>query len=431
MKYLKFLISPVLMGVLFVVFALAMAVATFLENDFGSPAAYSMVYNSIWFELILLLLTVNLVGQIVVFKLYKKAKLPGALFHISFIIMILGAGITRYFGWEGSIHIREGEEQNICYSSEKYMGFSTKDNQGNVFSGPMKKYSMTSVSADKYKDKVKVNNKEYDLVLSKIIPNASEVISDIPGGEPIISLLITKDMTTRETIILKNGELKSSSGLSIGFNSPTPADLNIFIGSEGFYAKSDLELGEMSMTHQTVIPVEKGKSIQLKEMQVISVNDIKVVPQTMSVAGIIKVVSVNSKEEVTDQNAFIFHLTSGNESETIYLWDKGTESSAKGSCTIDGTTVTVSYGAKETILPFSLKLNDFILERYPGSSSPSGYKSDVVLLDKSAGVEKPFMIFMNNILKYKGYRQSRYGRNVYYLYRLYNAFHICNSFTNK
>ena len=40
------------MGILFVVFAVSMAVATFLENDFGSPAAYSMIYNTLWFELI-------------------------------------------------------------------------------------------------------------------------------------------------------------------------------------------------------------------------------------------------------------------------------------------------------------------------------------------------------------------------------------------
>ncbi len=35
--------------------------------------------------------------------------------------MIIGAGITRYLGWEGSIHIREGEEQNtLLYRSEIY-----------------------------------------------------------------------------------------------------------------------------------------------------------------------------------------------------------------------------------------------------------------------------------------------------------------------
>ena len=50
------------------------------------------------------------------------------------------------------------------------------------------------------------------------------------------------------------------------------------------------------------------------------------------------------------------------------------------------------------------------LKDIPGSNSPSGYKSDVVLIDKAANIEKPFMIFMNNILKYKGYRfyQSSY-----------------------
>ena len=43
------------------------------------------------------------------------------------------------------------------------------------------KYSMTSVSADNYKKEIKINNQDYDLVLSKILPNASEVISDSPG----------------------------------------------------------------------------------------------------------------------------------------------------------------------------------------------------------------------------------------------------------
>lgn len=413
MKYLKFLISPVFMGILFVVFTLAMAVATFLENDFGSAAAYSMVYNSFWFELILLLLSVNLVGQIFVLKLYKKSRLPGALFHISFLIMILGAGITRYFGWEGSIHIREGEEQNTCYSAEKYIGYSVKDSKGNVVTGSKVKYSMTAVSADNYNEKVKINGKVYDLVLSKILPNAAEVISDIPGGEPIISLLVTKDMMERETLILKRGDIKTSNGITIGFNSAIPADLNISVETGNFTASSSHDLGEMSMTHQAVTLVEKGQSIELKPMQVITVNDIKVVPQTMSTAGVAKAVSVNSKEEVTEQNAFIFHLISGKESETICLWVKSAENSAQESCTIDGSTVTVSYGVSETTLPFSLKLNDFILERYPGSSSPSGYKSDVILIDKNAGVEKPYTIFMNNILKYKGYRfyQSSFDRD--------------------
>ncbi|MBK7626613.1 MAG: c-type cytochrome biogenesis protein CcsB [Bacteroidales bacterium] len=296
MKYLKFLISPIFMGILFVVFALAMAVATFLENDFGSPAAYSMVYNSFWFELILLLLAVNLVGQLIAFKLFKKSRITGALFHLAFVVMIIGAGITRYFGWEGSIHIREGEEQNVCYSTEKYIGYTIKASDGKVIGSNLQKYSLTSVTADNYNEKLTINNKEYELVLSKVIPNATE-------------------------------------------------------------------------------------------------------PGTMNTDGM-----------GSGKNAFIFILSDGKESSTISIYDRSSEKVSTGSFNVNGTTVEVSYGSKMTTLPFRIRLNDFVLERYPGSSSPSGYKSDVVLVDKAGNVEKPFLIFMNNILKYKGYRfyQSSY-----------------------
>ncbi len=107
------------MGSLFVILAAAMATATFIENDFGSKTAFGMVYNRKWFELILLLLAANMTGQLIINKMFRKEKLPVTLFHLAFVIMIAGAGITRYTGWEGSMHIREGETSNTCVSSEE------------------------------------------------------------------------------------------------------------------------------------------------------------------------------------------------------------------------------------------------------------------------------------------------------------------------
>ncbi len=51
-----------------------------------------------------------------------------------------------------------------------------------------------------------------------------------------------------------------------------------------------------------------------------------------------------------------------------------------------------------------------MLERYPGSKSPSWFESRVELTDNKAGFKKEQRIYMNNILKYKGYRfyQSSY-----------------------
>ena len=401
------------MGILFIVFAIAMAAATFLENDFGSSAAYNMVYNTRWFELILLLLAVNLVGQIVVLKLFRKEKLTIALFHLSFILMIIGAGITRYFGWEGSMHIREGEEQQQCLSNEKYIGYSVKDNKGSIIESRIDKYSMTSVSADNYKKEFLVNGRKYELILAKIIPNASEVVTDTPEGEPIVSMLVTKNMMSSEAITLKKGDIKTSEGISFGFASLQPADVNISLDSGRFFVLSRFNMGEMNMTTQQVTSPEPGKKIELRKMQVLTLGDIKIVPQQISASGIIDAVGMKPEEQTTGLSAFIFHLISGKKSETVYLWDREGEKAASSSCELDGNTVELSYGSKATALPFSIKLNKFILERYPGSSSPSGYKSDVVLLDKKENVEKSFMIFMNNILKYRGYRfyQSSFDRD--------------------
>ncbi|MBN1108170.1 MAG: c-type cytochrome biogenesis protein CcsB, partial [Bacteroidales bacterium] len=68
------------------------------------------------------------------------------------------------------------------------------------------------------------------------------------------------------------------------------------------------------------------------------------------------------------------------------------------------------FGSIPVSLPFSLHLNDFILERYPGSDSPSGYRSEVTLRDTETGENLSSSIYMNNILKYRGYRlyQSSY-----------------------
>jgi cytochrome c-type biogenesis protein CcsB len=65
-------------------------------------------------------------------------------------------------------------------------------------------------------------------------------------------------------------------------------------------------------------------------------------------------------------------------------------------------------GHENYVLPFEVKLLQFILSRYPGSASPSSFESKVlVYVDGETREER---IFMNNVLDIKGYRffQSSY-----------------------
>ena len=70
----------------------------------------------------------------------------------------------------------------------------------------------------------------------------------------------------------------------------------------------------------------------------------------------------------------------------------------------------LAYGSVPIVVPFSIYLKDFKLERYPGSNSPSSFASEVVLQDDNIGMKKDIRIYMNNTLNYKGYKffQSSY-----------------------
>ncbi len=115
-KIVDFVFSYKLMAIILILIAVSAGMATFIENDFGSHIAREKVYAARWFELLLLIFAFNLAGIIFRFKSWKKGKLTVFIFHIAFLVILLGAAITRYLGFEGTMHIREGETSNIMIS---------------------------------------------------------------------------------------------------------------------------------------------------------------------------------------------------------------------------------------------------------------------------------------------------------------------------
>jgi len=393
-----------------VLFAASMAAATFIGNDYGLPAAYDFIYSARWFELILLLLVINMAGQTISLKLYRSSKLPAFLFHLSFIVIIAGAAITRYTGWEGSIHIREGETENSCYSSDRHIGYSLKERDGALIASGSDIYSMTSVSAERYKKKISNGGKEYQIVLARIMQNALEMVVAAEGGEPMISLSISEENSGRELIILRKGEIATLSGLTIGFMPEEITDVTIEADSASFVLSSVYSVEETNMMTGETIRAEPGESLTLKSMMVVSVKNIMIVPQEMSLSAVTRVMPVRMSREQSGRNYFVFNISSGNESTTLYLRESGPGEISSATALTGDRIIEITYGPEMRTLPFSLKLNEFVLERYPGSESPSGYRSEITLIDEENNIARPYSIYMNNVLKYRGYRfyQSSY-----------------------
>ena len=98
--------------VLLAIYALGLALATFIEKYLGTEMAKVLVYYSPVFFFLQFLLVLNFIVAVRKRRLLKKSKWGFMLVHLSFIIILLGALISHLFAKEGMLHLREGDKNN-------------------------------------------------------------------------------------------------------------------------------------------------------------------------------------------------------------------------------------------------------------------------------------------------------------------------------
>ena len=168
-------------------FAISIAYATFIENDYGTPTAQVLIYQAWWFELLLAVGVVNLAGSVFRYKLVNRKKWAILLFHMAFILIIIGAGVTRYFGFEGSMHIREGEATNQVVSETTYIDVKAKVNGKETSRAT--KVQFTPNTNNHYKESFQLDGKEVTVENELFVANASETIIPDANGIAYLSLV--------------------------------------------------------------------------------------------------------------------------------------------------------------------------------------------------------------------------------------------------
>ncbi|MFY9099929.1 cytochrome c biogenesis protein CcsA [Aliarcobacter cryaerophilus] len=272
MKLLNFLFSFKATLLLLAILAIGAGVATFIENDFGTSSARVLVYNNTWYEIILVLTTINLCGIIYKFKMWNN--LPRFLFHFSFVVILLGAIITRYVGYEGIMQIPQGTTTNQMISLEPYLQVTVKD------------------------------------------------------GEKVVAY---KEWQNEFTSLLP--------------------ELN------NFSYKVDFDNNNLIIDY---------KRFQFE------------------------------KKEQAKMGLLTVDVTLNGKKETIRLPGLSGQLGVPRDLVFDKYTVTLEYGSKFIDLPFAIRLNEFQLERYPGSMAPSSYASEVTVIKDDKTYD--YRIFMNRTL---------------------------------
>jgi cytochrome c-type biogenesis protein CcsB len=404
----NFLFSPVTMGVLLLIGAFAMGTATFLENDFGSAYAKELVYNARWFELLMVLFALNLVGSIIRWKLYKPKKFSIFLFHIAFIVMLIGAGVTRYFGYEGMMHIREGESSDFIVTQQRSLNFEITDSEGlHTFSWDENKVNRKSG----FRDQIKLNENKIVIERSKYIADAYEKAEVKTGGNPIIAFVLSSS-DFRGLSYIEYGSTLELGKTKVSFNnSGSHADINFSISDGTFYLESKLALFEKDMGNTDASQAIEGK-IPVKVKKLYQSEQVNLVIQEALPEAIITAVPSKTNKPSGAQAAYVFNLTVNNTTKELVVWGPGSLSNQATKTIIGNVSIAAYYGFQKIALPYSIYLDDFVIDRYPGSRSPSSFSSYVQII-KEGQKPEPFHIYMNNILKLHGYRfyQSSYDND--------------------
>ena len=199
-KILNFLFSFPFMGFLLLVMAFSMGIATFVENYNGTEAAQSLIYKSFWFSSVLVLLAINLAVNFVRQKMYTRQRISVGIFHISFIIILIGAGITRYISFEGVMHIREGQSSDFILSSEDNL---TVKSGNQIVSNPV---LFSEITPNDFDENIVVEGRKVRVKSVGFIKNAVQTVKEDPSGKEMIDFVVSQGQG-RENYVFSKGNI--------------------------------------------------------------------------------------------------------------------------------------------------------------------------------------------------------------------------------
>ncbi|UCD60550.1 MAG: cytochrome c biogenesis protein CcsA [Flavobacteriaceae bacterium] len=401
----KFFFSTRLMAVLFIVFATAMAFGTFIESWYSTETARIWIYNATWFELIMVFFVINFVGNIYRYRLLRKEKWPVLTLHISWILIIVGAFVTRYISFEGMMPIREGQTENVFYSDKTFL---TVFIDGEIDGEPKRKILEDDliVTPEAIKSNLPwtsdFNGQEVTVAYDGFIKGARKALIPDNSGSYYLKIVEAGDGNRHEHY-LESGKIANIHNILFSLNRETEGAVNIIATDSVYQIKSPFEGSFMRMADQFEGMVFKDSLQQLQLRSLYNLGAMQFVLPEPLVQGSYGVVAVPENEITqTTQDALVLKISSNGETVTTKVLGGKGFSNYSDKINVGGLDFSLRYGSKVYKLPFSIKLNDFIAEKYPGTEkSYASFMSKVTVED-----ERPFDydIFMNNILDHKGYR---------------------------
>ena len=415
----KAFFSMKMMSVAMIVFFVAIATATFLESTYDIQTAKILIYNALWFEVLLLYLAMNLVSNIFKYNMWQREKIAMLTFHTAFIIILLGAGVTRFFSFEGMMIVREGERSNFIYSADPHLWVKIHDGKMQYVYAE-KKWMSEQTSND---FSIDVNfPKHMSNITIEYVDFHKKMVDSVLVNDSIRGValeLITEGMKSN---YISEGDFFMLGDVAVSYEKKNAVPgVQIFKEGTRIMIRSKetmryLPMSEMRKARQSGMEVPDSLFTQIP-------SDSAVLFQTTTLYQIggqqlVLKRSLNHARRMLlpsgKRNVGTDYLTikvkDGKHEKIVDLKGGLGEIPEKEIFELNGLTYEMQYGSTPIELPFYVACKDFRLERYPGSQTASSFESDVTIMDFEKKYNRDQRIFMNHVMDYRGYRffQSSY-----------------------
>ena len=421
---LRSFFSMRMMAVGMIIFLVAIGAATLVESTFDIQTAKIFIYNALWFEILLAYLGINLIANIFTYRMFQREKIAMLMFHLSFIVILIGSAITRFVSFEGLMMIREGQSSNFIYSSDPHLWFRINDGKmqytyaEKMFMTDARPFGMdpngfsipvtfpnhpTKISIEylgfqkKMVDSLVVNDSIQGMVL-EIMTNGMEANHVEPGGFLMIGDVALsfekKDAMPGIDVVRQGAKIMLSSKIPMRY---------LPMAEMQKYRQSGMDVPDslfVEIPTDSLVPFQTTTLYQVGQQQFVFKQVINHAKRYLLPSG---------RRDV-GRDYLTVKVTDNGQSKIVQLEGGMNMIPEKELFTLNGLTYEMEYGSTRIDLPFSVACLDFQLDRYPGSNAASSFASEVSIIDEEKNYKRDQRIFMNNVMDYRGYRffQSSY-----------------------
>ena len=317
--------------------------------------------------------------------------------------------------------IREGVTSDIMYTGEPHLQFKvldpSKDSEDLRSSlGYSQPNLMAETTSNDFDINFDLEDKKVIFSYVKYIHNSQyRIYEGVEGGKDLLELVYIVNGIT-DTMCIESGKAETVGATLIAFNAPEVKGAVSIIEKDGkFQIFSPYRINRMRMRDQSIDTVMPGVVSEMFFAQMHNIQNAQVVFRSKKENAIKRLEGRDYDTKLGD--ALKVKVTVLKDGDTLTtertLFGGPGRMSVSDRFQFAGLYINASYGSIPKKLPFKIRLDDFIMETYAGSQNPSGYKSEVTLLDEEASLVENHEIFMNNVLDYKGYRffQSSFDKD--------------------